>query len=248
MKEITLIIPVYNEEESLEKLKDTLDIFLKESPISVLVLFVNDGSTDRSYKIIQNIIHDNSNYAAISLEKNSGLSTAIKAGIDYTQSKWIAYMDADMQTTPMDLIKYYPFMDSFDMINGIRSKRKDSFIKKISSLIANTFRRYMINDGIADTCCPLKLMRSDTAKSIPFFKGMHRFIPALIQLQQGKVKQLEVSHFERYAGSAKYHLWNRLTGPFLDTLVFVWMRKRYINYKISVNEVRSINKNEKAAS
>lgn len=247
MKDITLIIPVFNEEESLPKLKESLDEFLLASSLSVEVLFVDDGSTDDSYQIMQNINRYNADYHAISLEKNSGLSCAIKAGIDYAKTEWIAYMDADMQTTAMDLISYYPYMQEYDMINGIRAKRKDSFIKKMSSLIANTFRRYMIKDGIADTCCPLKLMRADKAKAIPFFKGMHRFIPALIQLHQGKVKQIEVRHFERYAGTAKYHLWNRLTGPFLDTLVFVWMRKRYIHYTILPNEMKTSFKKEKAA-
>ncbi|MEQ8245044.1 glycosyltransferase [Fulvivirga sp.] len=247
MKDITLIVPVFNEEESLEKLKETVDEFIEKSTLSVTVLFVNDGSTDRSCEIIQNIIRYDANYTSISLDKNCGLSTAIKAGIDISETPWIAYMDADMQTTPLDLINYYPFMPDYDMINGIRRKRKDSYIKKISSLIANTFRRYMIKDGIEDTCCPLKLMKTDVAKSIPFFKGMHRFMPALVQLQNKSVKQLEVKHFERYAGTAKYHLWNRLTGPFLDTLAFVWMRKRYINYTILTAEMKTSFKKEKVA-
>jgi hypothetical protein len=97
----------------------------------------------------------------------------------------------------------------------------------------------MINDGIEDTCCPLKIMETKAARTIPFFNGMHRFIPALIQLQGGTVKQIPVQHFPRIEGTAKYHLWNRLIGPFMDTLAFVWMRKRYIRYEISESSDRS---------
>ena len=95
----------------------------------------------------------------------------------------------------------------------------------------------MINDGIQDTCCPLKIMEATYARRIPFFDGMHRFLPALIQLQNGRVKQLPVQHFERYAGTAKYHLFNRLWGPLNDTFAFRWMRKRYINYSIAEQAV-----------
>ena len=91
----------------------------------------------------------------------------------------------------------------------------------------------VINDAIQDTCCPLKILKSSYAREIPFFIGMHRFLPALVQLHGGKVKQLPISHSPRYAGTSKYHLLNRLVGPFFDTLAFRWMRSRYIRYKIA---------------
>ena len=91
----------------------------------------------------------------------------------------------------------------------------------------------MIDDGIQDTCCPLKILKTSYAKEIPFFTGMHRFLPALIKLHGGTVKQIPVSHYSRYAGTSKYHLLNRLIGPFFDTLAFRWMRSRYISYKIA---------------
>lgn len=119
------------------------------------------------------------------------------------------------------------------MVNGIRQKRQDSLIKKISSKIANACRRMMINDRILDTCCPLKIIKTSFARQMPFFIGMHRFIPALVQLQGGKVKQLPIAHYPRHAGTSKYHLWNRLIGPFFDTLAFRWIRSRYIRYGVA---------------
>ncbi len=118
------------------------------------------------------------------------------------------------------------------MVMGIRTGRKDSLGKKLSSKIANSFRRMMTNDGIEDTGCPLKIIHTEYAKRIPMFTGMHRFLPALLQLQHGRVKQVPVRHFERTAGQSKFHLWNRLVSPFMDCFAFRWMKKRYINYTI----------------
>ena len=233
LESLTIIVPVYNEEESLEQFKSEMDKFLDKTPVKTNILFVNDGSTDNSGKIIENICDSSLKYLSISLDKNYGLSTAIKAGIDNCKSSLLGYIDSDIQTSPMDFLKYFEYFPHYDMVNGIRVKRDDSLLKRFSSKFANSFRRKMINDNIIDTCCPLKIIKTQKARNIPFFTGMHRFIPALIQLQGGKVKQIPVSHYPRYAGKAKYHLFNRLSGPFFDTLAYRWMKKRYIRYKIN---------------
>jgi glycosyltransferase involved in cell wall biosynthesis len=229
---LNVIVPVYNEVESLDQFVLEMNKFLEKTPVETTVTFVNDGSTDGSEALIEKICSQHKDYRSITLTQNHGLSTAIKAGIDQSQSDLVGYIDSDIQTTPLDFLKYFEFFPEYDMVNGIRAKRNDKFVKKISSKIANWFRRTMINDGIQDTGCPLKIMKTEVAKRIPFFDGMHRFLPALVQLQQGKVKQIPIQHFPRYAGTAKYHLWNRIKKPFFDTLAFRWMRSRYINYNI----------------
>lgn len=230
---LNVIVPVYNEVESLEQFVVEMDKFLKETPVETTVTFVNDGSTDGSQELIDRICATNDRYRKLQLDRNYGLSTAIKAGIDHSDTDLVGYIDSDIQTTPMDFLNYFPYFPEYDMVNGIRAKRNDKLVKKLSSKIANWFRRTMINDGIQDTGCPLKIIKTDYARRLPFFDGMHRFIPALIQLQQGKVMQIPIRHFPRYAGTAKYHLWNRIKKPFFDTLAFRWMRSRYINYKIT---------------
>ena len=157
----------------------------------------------------------------------------MKAGIDTAMSEYVGYIDADLQTAPDDFNLLLPYIDSYELVMGIRANRKDSWFKKIQSRIANGFRRSMTHDGVQDTGCPLKVMHTDYAKRIPFFTGMHRFLPALIQLQNGKVKQVAVRHFPRTAGVSKYHLWNRLVAPFIDCFAYRWMKKRYINYRIA---------------
>jgi dolichol-phosphate mannosyltransferase len=228
--ELTIVVPIFNEEESLPAFFLEMDKFIQVCSVAARVLLVNDGSTDSSLELITNKCDQAKQYNALCLDGNYGLSTAIKAGIDHCTTDLIGYIDADLQTHPSDFLSYLRFFPEYDMVNGIRRNRKDSLIKKLSSKIANNYRRFMIDDNIEDSCCPLKIMKTDKAKQLPFFTGMHRFLPALIQLQGGKVKQVPITHSPRYAGTAKYHLRNRLVGPFFDTLAFRWMRNRYISY------------------
>ena len=230
---LTIIVPVFNEEGNVERLEKELGNFLKIANVSSCVLFVNDGSNDKSGLLLKGICQDHSDFFYLELAKNCGLSAAMKAGIDYSHSEYVGYIDADLQTSPEDFNLLLEHIESYEMVMGIRTGRKDSIVKNLSSRIANGFRRFMTHDGVEDTGCPLKILRTEYAKRIPFFTGMHRFLPALIQLQYGKVKQIPVRHFPRIAGKSKYHLWNRLIGPFKDCFAYRWMKKRYINYQIS---------------
>jgi len=230
---LTIIVPVYNEEGNILRLERELASFLKISRLSSCVLFVNDGSTDTSEQLIREICGRNDGFFHIRLARNGGLSAAMKAGIDVACSEYVGYIDADLQTAPEDFNLLLEYAGEYEMVMGIRTGRKDSFVKNLSSRIANGFRRAMTHDGVEDTGCPLKILRTDYAKRIPFFTGMHRFLPALIQLQNGRVKQIPVRHFPRMAGQSKYHLWNRLVGPFKDCFAYRWMKKRYINYEIA---------------
>ena len=193
---ITIIVPVYDEQESLPSLFSKMDIFLQQAPCNAEVLLVNDGSTDNSLQMIRTKCEEADTYSYISFDKNYGLSSAIKAGIDNCSTPLVGYIDADLQTDPMDFISYLPYFPEFDMVNGIREKRQDSIIKILSSKLANRYRRIMIGDGVQDTCCPLKIMKIEYASRVPFYSGMHRFLPALVQLLGGKVHQLPVSLHE----------------------------------------------------
>ena len=229
---LTVLVPVYNEEESLPQFVVEMDKFLAQTPVATTVLFVNDGSTDNSLALLRGICRPGTQYEFISLAQNRGLSTAIKAGIDHCRTTLIGYIDSDIQTTPLDLLTFFEFLPEYDMVNGIRAKRQDTLVKKLSSKVANTVRRTLINDGIQDTGCPLKIIKIEYARRVPLFHGMHRFLGALVQLQGGKIKQLPVRHFPRFAGTAKYNLWNRAWKPLVDTFGFRWIRSRWVNYTI----------------
>ena len=236
--ELCIIVPIYNEEENMDQLEKVFSAYLKAASVKTCVLFVDDGSKDHSKERIIKICKQNPDFYYLCFTKNNGLSAAIKAGIDAAMSPFVGYIDADLQTTPEDFELLLPFRNEFELVMGIRTGRKDKLGKRISSKIANGFRRMMTNDGVEDTGCPLKIMNTEYAKRIPFFTGMHRFLPALIQLQKGKVKQIPVRHFKRVAGVSKFHLWNRLISPFQDCFAYRWMKKRYINYTIESDNIK----------
>jgi glycosyltransferase involved in cell wall biosynthesis len=235
--EFCIVVPIYNEEDNMIRLARVLEEYRHHASVKTCVLFVNDGSVDKSREKITEACKQYQDMFYIGFIKNFGLSAALKAGIDRVYSPFVGYIDADLQTSPDDFERLLPYRTDYELVTGIRTGRKDSFGKKLSSKIANGFRRMMTHDGIEDTGCPLKIIRTDVAKRIPFFKGMHRFIPALVLLQEGKVKQIPVRHFERLAGQSKFHLWNRLVSPFVDCFAYRWMKKRYINYTIENDNI-----------
>ncbi|NNG01498.1 MAG: glycosyltransferase family 2 protein [Desulfobacteraceae bacterium] len=224
--QITIIIPVFNEAACLNRLGDELMGFFVQSPLPVRVLFVNDGSTDGGDDYLRALCRRQPDFTCLTFPANCGLSAALRAGIDSCHTPLVGYMDADLQTLPGDFLKLMPHADEYEMVNGIRQNRHDPMRKIISSRIANSIRKFVLKDGMDDTCCPLKIMQTGIARKIPYFSGMHRFLPALVQMQGGRVKQVPVRHFPRYAGQPKYHLHNRLVGPMIDMLMVSWLIRR----------------------
>lgn len=230
--QFTIIVPVYNEEENLLRVERELSAYLAIASKKTSILFVNDGSTDNSQALILSICERNEAFHYINFKENRGLSAAIKAGFDHVEAPVLGYIDSDLQTAPADFNILLEHIGPYDLVTGVRANRKDSFIKNMSSKIANGIRRAFTHDGMDDTGCPLKVIKTDFAKRIPMFKGLHRFLPAMILLQNGNVLQVPVQHFPRMAGTAKFGLWNRLLGPLLDCFAYLWMKKKYINYEV----------------
>lgn len=236
--QLTIVVPVYNEENNIASLESTLGAYLPQALCTTCVLFVDDGSKDNSLKRIKDVCERNEHFYHIALAQNTGLSAAIKAGIDSTFSPFVGYIDADLQTRPDDFNLLIPHMKDHELAAGIRANRKDTGFKRIQSKIANGFRRMMTHDHATDTGCPLKIINTAYAKRIPFFTGMHRFLPALIQLQNGRFIEIPVKHFPRVADQSKFNLSNRLVAPFVDCFAYRWMKKRYFNYSIGNTDLK----------
>lgn len=235
MSEFTIIIPVYNEAENLLWVENALLDYIPNALKKTSILFVNDGSTDESEHLIAEICKRNNGFHFISFTQNNGLSAALKAGFDWVVSPLLGYMDSDLQTTPEDFNLLLEYIEEYDLVTGIRTGRKDNLIKNASSKIANTIRRLFTQDGMQDTGCPLKVIRTDYAKRIPMFNGLHRFLPAMVLLQKGRIHQLPVRHFPRIAGKGKFGVWNRIFVSFTACFIYLWMKRNYINYKIKKN-------------
>lgn len=231
--QFTIIVPVYNEEDNLLRVEAELLAYTKIATKTTKILFVNDGSKDKSQTIIEDICSRNMAFSFILFQENRGLSAAIKAGFDFTETELVGYIDSDLQTAPNDFNLLLEHIGTNDLVTGVRANRKDSFVKNMSSTIANGIRRSFTHDGMDDTGCPLKVIKTEYAKRIPMFKGLHRFLPAMILLQNGTIKQIPVQHFPRLAGEAKFGVWNRLIGPLMDCFAYLWMKKKYINYTVA---------------
>ena len=232
MFEFTIIVPVYNEELNLKRVEKELLSFIEIAKKKTTILFINDGSTDNSQQIIEDICQKNIEFRFIHFKGNKGLSAALKAGFDNIDTPLLGYIDADLQTSPKDFNILLNHTEHYDLVTGIRTQRKDSLIKKISSKISNKIRTIFTKDGIEDSCCPLKIIKTDCAKKIPMFKGLHRFLPAMVLLQKGTVLQIPIQHYPRIAGKTKFGIRNRLLGSITDCFAYLWMKKKYINYEV----------------
>lgn len=236
--EFTIIVPMYNEADNLPELERRLSAYTDRCRYRACVLFVDDGSTDGSLAGLRKICSAHESFFYISFSGNRGLSAALKAGFDYADSRYVGYIDADLQTDPDDFDLLLPYLQDFGMATGIRVKRNDSAFKRFQSRFANSFRRMMTGDGATDTGCPLKVFRRSVAKAFPMFKGMHRFFPALVLLQEnGCYKEVPVRHYPRTAGVSKFNIWNRMTSSLADCFAYRWMKSRYIRYTISSSDV-----------
>lgn len=235
---LTIIAPVYNEVESLAALEAAFAEYLPRCRRKACLLLVNDGSSDGSGELIVQMCKRHRDFYHITFSENRGLSAALLAGFEAAESELVGYIDADLQTYPEDFDLLLEHMDEASLVIGIRAKRNDSLSKRLQSKVANWFRRLMTGDTAHDTGCPLKVLRSATAKRLPMFTGMHRFLPALVSLQEGgRYVEVPVRHRPRQAGKSKFSLSNRLLGPLNDCFAFRWMRSRYINYHVAAQDI-----------
>ena len=229
----TIIVPLFDERDNLERLAESLSAFLANSAVQpACVLLVDDGSTDGSGALVEDLCRRQPDFFFLRFSRNRGLSAALKAGFDACRSPLCGYIDADLQTDPEDFNLLLPYADQYAMVTGIRTGRKDSLGKRIISKAANAARRRIVHDTALDTGCPLKVLQTAYARQLPPLSGMHRFLPALVSMQGGSYKQVPVRHYPRTAGKSKFHLSNRFWGPIRDAFGYRWYQRRYFRYRI----------------
>ena len=196
------------------------------------VILVDDGSNDGSAEVIRILKNCNPRLRLIQFGHNHGQTAAFSAGFDKARGDTIITMDADLQNSPADIPLLLEAIKEYDVVCGWRYKRKDPWIKKISSKIANTVRNSLTVETIKDTGCSLKAFRRECFKNIKFYNGMHRFFPTLMKMEGFSVTQVKVDHYPRIYGHSKYNIRNRLFTSFEDLLAIRWMKKRKLKYDI----------------
>jgi dolichol-phosphate mannosyltransferase len=225
---VSVVVPVFNEEENIPILQGELRSALAR--IDHEIVFVDDGSTDRSVARIERL----SNIRLLRFKKNAGQSAALYAGIQAARGRVIVTIDGDLQNDPADIPKLLAKIDQgADLVCGYRLKRRDTVLKRLTSRIANFVRSRYTKDGVRDTGCTLKAMRRESATALVPFKGMHRFIPALIKGAGFEIAEVPVNHRPRKFGQSKYGLGNRAVRATVDMFAVRWLLSRHLNYRIS---------------
>jgi len=221
---ISVIIPIYNEEENIKKLSESILEALLD--IDFEVLFINDGSTDNSEKEIHSAIKNQSNMQLINLRRNYGQTAAMQAGFDHSKGDIVVPMDGDLQNDPKDIpILIDKINEGYDVVSGWRKNRSDKkFTRIIPSKIANGLISRISGLHLHDYGCTLKAYRKEIINDIKLYGEMHRFIPIYAAWEGGRVTELEVKHHARSAGKTKYGL-SRIPRVILDLLVIRFFDK-----------------------
>ena len=224
---LSVVVPLYNEEMNLPILQEELRVALRG--LDYEIIFVDDGSVDGTVERIETA----PNIRLIRFEKNSGQSAAIYAGLTAARGATVVILDGDLQNDPADIPKLLAeIARGADLVCGYRIKRRDTVAKRLTSRIANAVRSRYTKDGVRDTGCTLKAMQRECVSALFPFKGMHRFIPALVKAAGYCLVEIPVNHRPRRFGQSKYGLGNRALRATIDMFGVRWLLSRRLNYKI----------------
>ena len=229
---LSVVVPVFNEKENLPILIPKLVEVLKALPFSYEMIFVDDGSSDGSRRILKEMASQYPSLRVLGFKENRGLSTALVAGMREARGEKIVTLDSDLQNDPKDIPILLEYLDRYDMVTGWRREREDQWLKKISSKIANAVRNWLNDGNIQDSACTLRAFKKECVEKIPVFNGMHRFLSTLVKMEGYRIMEVPISHHPRKFGKSKFNIRNRMVRSFIDLLVVRWMKCRAIRYDI----------------
>jgi dolichol-phosphate mannosyltransferase len=225
---VSIVVPLYNEEENVPLLQQELAAAL--AGIDHEIIFVDDGSTDQTLVRLKRTPETR----VLHFEKNAGQSAAMFAGSNAARGDVVVLIDGDLQNDPADIPRLVSEIErGADLVCGYRLRRKDTVVKLITSRIANFVRSRFTKDGVRDTGCTLKAMRRECVRTLVPFKGMHRFIPALVKGAGYRLVELPVNHRARKFGTSKYGLGNRAVRATVDMFGVRWLLSRQLRYRIA---------------
>jgi glycosyltransferase involved in cell wall biosynthesis len=233
--DLSIVIPVYNEEESLPLLWPEIREALGPSGLSYEVIFVDDGSTDRSAEIVRAFREGDPRVRLVRLKANAGETAATDAGLRATRGRHVVVMDADLQNDPHDIPGMLAHLDRWDAVTGWRTNRAagDAWVRRVSSRIANGIRNKLSDESIQDSGCTFRAFRRECLRDLVLYRGFHRFIPTLLRMRGFRVLEVPVNHRPRRFGQSKYGIGNRAARAFVDLLVVRWMKDRLLRYEVA---------------
>lgn len=228
----SVVVPLKNEAENIGELIDEIKAAIDPLKKSWELICIDDGSTDNTKDVLQELARSMPQLRILSFDRNYGQSSAFDAGFKAAQGEYVITLDGDRQNDPKDIPKLLTAAAHADLVCGYRAKRKDTWVKKITSRLANAVRSRFCKDGVKDTGCSLKVYRTSSLRRIKLFHGMHRFLPALFLIEGLTVTEVEVNHRERAKGQTKYNFFNRSLNTVVDMLAVRWMHNRRLRYQI----------------
>ena len=226
--EISVILPCFNEAESVAELTAELNTVLDRLGSVSEILFVNDASTDHTLDVLRDLQQRYPRVNIINHQQRSGQSAGHASGFRLARGTHIITMDADGQNDPSDIPRLLTALERADAVCGIRRRRQDSWVKRMSSRIANWFRNAITREHITDAGCAYRALRHSVLAEIPVFNGMHRFLPTLLRMQGYHVIEMDVNHRPRHAGISKYGINNRLWRGLIDCVAIRWLQSRAV--------------------
>lgn len=226
--DISVVLPCFNEAESVADLTAELNTVLDRLGTASELLFVNDASTDHTLDVLHDLQRRYPRVRIINHQQRSGQSAGHASGFRLARGTRIVTMDADGQNDPADMPRLLAALEHADAVCGIRRRRQDTWIKRMSSRIANGFRNAITREHITDAGCAYRALRRSALAEIPVFNGMHRFLPTLLRMQGYRVVEMDVNHRPRRAGVSKYGINNRLWRGLIDCVAIRWLQSRAV--------------------
>ena len=227
---LSVVIPIYNERDNLHPLTAQVLKALTGQVPSFEIVYVDDGSTDGSGPLLDQLARDHAEIRVFHFDHNYGQTSAFDAGFRRAAGELIATLDGDLQFDPRDIVKLLPLAERYDLVCGWRRDRHDNLVKRLSSRIANAVRNAVMRDAVHDSGCSLKVFRRTVVDRMPLFEGMHRFFPALARMHGFTLCEVPVGHYPRAHGQSKYGIGNRLFKSLDDLMAVRWMQKRRLRY------------------
>lgn len=227
--ELSIVIPVRNEAGSIEQLAREIGAALDPTGLSWEALWIDDASEDDSLRTLQRLRARDHRHRWAGLGRHQGQSTALAEGFRLARGDRIVTLDGDLQNDPADIPKLLAFSRTtgLDVVNGVRTRRRDGPVRRTSSRIANRFRNALTGESVTDVGCSLRVFPARAARRLPPFRGMHRFLPTLLRLQGCSVGEIPVGHRPRVHGRTNYGVHDRLWTGIVDTLGVRWLKKRW---------------------